>query len=438
MNILHYINLSIAAVFLLCYFYQFIYIPITIFNKDKKVYPKGPKHNFAVFICARNEAAVIGDLIKSIKNQTYPQELITVFVMADNCTDNTAEISEQCGAKVYIRNDTTLIGKGYALNKLIENVKRDYGDVFDAYFVFDADNVLEPDYIDHMNDTFSCGYEIVTSYRNSKNYGDNWISAGYALWFLRESRYLNHARSIIGSSCAVSGTGFMFSRKILNKNGGWPYHLLTEDIEFSIAQVIDGETIGFAPDAVLYDEQPVSFKQSWRQRMRWSKGYYQVFGKYGKNLLKGAFKGRFSCYDMSMSIMPAIILTVIGIIANISLGTIALFNHYKFIDVLKLTFGGFSWAYFTVFIVGLITVITENKNIHVPWWKKILYTFTFPFFMFTYIPISCVAAFKKVTWKPIEHHASKSNLTASDKKDEKKADGKSEISSNLANDNELS
>ena len=179
----------------------------------------------------------------------------------------------------------------------MSSIESDFGDVFDGYLIIDADNVLDPHFIDEMNNTFSDGFDIVTSYRNSKNYGDNWISAGYALWYLRESRYLSHARSILGSSCAVSGTGFLFSRRIKNKIGGWPYHQLTEDIEFSVDQIIDGETIGFAPDAELYDEQPVSFRQSWHQRLRWSRGYYQAFGKYGKGLLKGVFRGNFSCYD---------------------------------------------------------------------------------------------------------------------------------------------
>ena len=95
---------------------------------------------------------------------------------------------------------------------------------------------------------------MITSYRSSKNYGGNWISAGYALWFLRESRYLNHARNIIHFSCAVSGTGFFFSRKIADEINGWPYHLLTEDIEFSVDQITKGIKIAFCEKAVLYDE----------------------------------------------------------------------------------------------------------------------------------------------------------------------------------------
>lgn len=153
------------------------------------------------------------------------------------------------------------------------------------------------------------------AYRNSKNYGDNWISAGYALWFIRESRYLNNSRMLLGTSCAVSGTGFLFSRQVMESTNGWKFHLLTEDIEFSVHHILQGRKIGFCADAVLYDEQPVTFRQSWRQRLRWARGFLQVFRKYGFGLVKGIGKGHFSCYDMSMTVMPAYILTVGLIIA---------------------------------------------------------------------------------------------------------------------------
>ena len=92
---------------------------------------------------------------------------------------------------------------------------------FEGYFVFDADNVLEESYIEEMDRTFSDGYEVVTSYRNSKNYGDNWISAGYALWFLRESQFLNRCRMRLGTSAAVSGTGFLSPAGHRPSRGGW-------------------------------------------------------------------------------------------------------------------------------------------------------------------------------------------------------------------------
>ncbi|MEG1782499.1 MAG: glycosyltransferase family 2 protein, partial [Oscillospiraceae bacterium] len=176
---------------------------------------------------------------ESIKSQHYPEKLITIFVVADGCTDNTALIAQRAGAKVYTRSNPSLVGKGYALNFLLNNIKEDYpSDSFEGYFVFDADNVLSENFVLEMNRTFSDGYEIVTGYRNSKNYGENWVSAGYALWFLRESKFLNNSRFLMNTSCAVSGTGFMFSDRILKEMGGWDFFLLTEDIEFSIYNVL--------------------------------------------------------------------------------------------------------------------------------------------------------------------------------------------------------
>ena len=115
-------------------------------------------------------------------------------------------------------------------------------------------------------------YTALTSYRNSQNFCANWISAGYALWFLRESRFLNRPRTQLGVNCAVSGTGFLVSAQAVREDAGWPYHLLTEDIEFSIACATRGRRIGYCGKAVIYDEQPEKFKQSWDQRLRWSKG----------------------------------------------------------------------------------------------------------------------------------------------------------------------
>ena len=205
---------------------------------------------------------MIGDLLDSIRMQDYPAEKVHPFVIADNCSDNTADVALKHGAQVYTRHNTRKIGKGYALEKLLERIHQDHPEGYDAYLVFDADNLLKEDYLKRMNESLNEGNDIVTSYRNSKNYASNWISAGYALWFLRESRFLNHPRNLLHSSCSVSGTGFCFTREVCEELGGWPFHLLTEDIEFSVHEIIKGRKIAFCKDAELYDEQPVTFAQS--------------------------------------------------------------------------------------------------------------------------------------------------------------------------------
>lgn len=401
MTTLQIINLAIMLAFFLCYSYQFFYIPVAWFKKDAPHREPSP-HRIAVLIAARNEQSVIGNLIDSVKAQDYPTELVDVFVVADNCTDLTGSVAGAHGANVYFRNDQTQVGKGYALQYLLHCIEEDFAP-YDGYLVLDADNVLSPNYITEINKTFSDGYQIVTSYRNSKNYGDNWISAGYALWFLRESRYLNGARCRLGSSCAVSGTGFLFSRRILEKCGGWNFFLLTEDIEFTIDNVVRGEKVGYAAGAVLYDEQPTSFAQSWRQRMRWSKGYLQVFRKYASELFSGIARGSFSCYDMTMNIMPAAVLTGVSVVVNIgaaianatSGGSMAVLA----VSVLQTLMS----LYLTLFVLGAITTVTEWKNIRCAAWKKVLYAFTFPLFMLTYVPICIASLFTKVEWKPICH-----------------------------------
>ena len=174
MTTLQIINLAIMLAFFLCYSYQFFYIPVAWFKKDAPHREPSP-HRIAVLIAARNEQSVIGNLIDSVKAQDYPTELVDVFVVADNCTDLTGSVAGAHGANVYFRNDQTQVGKGYALQYLLHCIEEDFAP-YDGYLVLDADNVLSPNYITEINKTFSDGYQIVTSYRNSKNYGDNWIS----------------------------------------------------------------------------------------------------------------------------------------------------------------------------------------------------------------------------------------------------------------------
>lgn len=399
------INLVIAIIFCICYSYQFLYVIVSLMKKDKP-HQETKAHRFAVLIAARNEETVINHLIDSINTQTYDQGEVTVFVVADNCTDQTAACARKMGAIVYERFDQTKIGKGHAMEFLLNQMEKDYAP-FDGYFVFDADNVLDQNYILEMNKTFSDGYDIITSYRNSKNYGDNWISSGYAIWFLWESEFLNRGRMLLGTSCAVSGTGFFFSRRIIEKYGGWKFFLLTEDIQFTVDNVLSGEKIGYCRQAMLYDEQPVKFQQSFRQRMRWAKGFFQVFHRYGLDLFKGSLQRNTSCYDMLMVIIPAIILTLFTLIFN---GSMILFGDYTTYqdDLIMMMMGRMILnMYLMLVFIATVTTATQWKNIHTTSFKKLAYIFTFPFFMFTYIPITIVAFFKKVEWQPIEHSRAK-------------------------------
>ncbi len=402
-------NLVIGILFTVCYSYQIFYLIVGTFVKPRRYPVCEQKNRYAIMIAARNEEKVIGQLCDSIREQDYPKDLVDIYVIADNCTDFTAEVARAHGAFVYERQNKEKVGKGYALEMLFENVQAKVGkDYYDGFFIFDADNLLDEHYISAMDRCANAGNKIITSYRNSKNYGDNWISSGYALWFIREARHLNNARSILHTSSAVSGTGFYIAKEIINRQGGWKHFLLTEDIEFTVDNVVQGEKVAFCYDAMFYDEQPVKFSQSWRQRKRWAKGMLQIVHNYSGKLFKGFFsKNCFSCYDMAMTTAPAFFLTVTSLFVNIVAQITALFMGDVEIEVALLSaLNLFVSAFGFMFIVGIVTGICEWKKIHAPAWRKILSFFTFPLFMFTYLPISVSALFSKVEWKPIEHNVS--------------------------------
>ena len=414
METLNVISRLISLLFVLCYGYQFAYLVIAlIFRRRKDRREKAislKKNRYAVLVCARNEEEVIGDLVRSIGDQTYPSELTDVYVMADNCTDGTAATAEGAGATVFERHDRCKVGKGYALDALLGKIRETEPAGYDGYFVFDADNVLAEDYIEQMDRTFSQGYDIVTGYRNSKNYGSNWISAGYGLWFIRESVFLNFPRYLAGSSCTVSGTGFMFSRQVAEEMDGWPYHTLTEDLEFSSDQITRGKKIAFCRDAELFDEQPVDLKQSWNQRMRWCRGFLQVFRLYGGRLLEGIADGSFSCFDCAMSIMPAFVLSVFSGCIDLAAGITGMLAGEDIAVLLTSVASKLTGSYLLMILIGALTLASEWDRIKTGAYRKILYLFAFPLFMLTYVPIAAASLFVKVEWTPIRHSFSVKRL----------------------------
>lgn len=390
----------ISIIFVMLFSYQIFYYIVSLFVRKKEGQYEFRYHDYAVLICARNEEAVIADLLQSLNNQIYPAEHYEIFVMADNCSDSTAEIARENGATVYVRHNDKQVGKGYALEELLKNIERDYGDVIDGYMVFDADNIVKEDYIEQMNISYCQGNRIIAGYINSKNYDSNWISAGYSLFLLKKNRYLNNARYLLGLSCAINGTGFLFDKKL---TGNWRYHTLTEDIELSVDQACRHNRIAYCDKAVLYDEQPVSFRQSFYQRLRWAKGYLQVIRKYTSSLLKGIMDGDFSCYDMLNTILSAYGFSMISILISIIEFAILVYLGINVIPYVRTILASLAKAYMIMYAAGLLTTVTEWNNIKASRFHKILYTFTFPLFLATYVPIAFYALFARVTWVPIRH-----------------------------------
>lgn len=437
------------------YFQLPIYIATGLF-KTRKFEKAAKNHKYAILVAARNEEAVIGNLLKSIYSQTYPKELVTVFVVADNCTDKTAEVVRNSGAICYERFDDEHRTKGYALQFLVKQIERDYGTQnFEGYFIFDADNILKEDYIERMNESFDAGEKIVTSYRHTKNFNDNWISAAYGIHWLRTVRTEHRARSVFRLACRVQGTGFLFASEIIKD--GWNYVRLTEDRSFCADAVANGYRISFNYDAVFYDEQPTDLKIAMRQRIRWAKGNLQSFtessGKLflhifhinkdkksrDKSFFKRFFQNlhyRFMSFDMLTVTFPYPLITFIKRIVVDFLG-LALFYIFDaeaqtgvmsyivekiwnifgdgavinktqtgiILLVLAIIFELASNWIFNSFYAAFI-LITERKCLpRIKWYKGVIYCLGFPFFDFVGEIAMFIALVTKVEWKPIPHNS---------------------------------
>ena len=402
-------NIVIWLFFTLAYFYQVVYIVRVLMRGTVRLPKANKQHRYAFFIAAHNEELVIGNLVRSILSQDYPRELMDVFVVCDACTDDTHARAAEAGAIVWDRNDLARKGKSWAMDYGFDRILNEYGDKYEAFIVMDADNLVSPDYLSIMNQAFDAGYLVCTSYRNSKNFDSSWISSAYALWFMREAKFLNNARMMVGTSCAISGSGWLVSERIVKGMHGWDFHTLTEDIQFSPFCCANNVQIGYAP-AEFFDEQPVTFKASWTQRMRWTKGFYQVFFSYARDLCKGISRGRFASYDMLMTVAPGMILTLLSFFVNATYLFVGGLSHGFVATQLELTMcvGSlvmtFLSMYLVFFVLAIITTVTERKHIHTKKkWRVVANLFTFPIFMMTYIPITVAALFKRVEWVPTKH-----------------------------------
>ncbi len=339
---------------------------------------------------------------------------IGVFVVADNCEDDTAAIARRHGAVCYERKDPVHVTKGYALQYLFECIERDYGrESFEGYFVFDADNLLKSDYISRMNDAFDSGERVIVSYRNTKNIRDSWLAAGYALHWVRTCRLEHCARSLLHISARIQGTGFLFGSEFVKD--GWSYTSLTEDRAFSSVVLTQGATVAYQHEAQFYDEQPTSLRVAMRQRLRWAKGHLQAFFETGGALFLGIFRQKgfarkVSSYDMLLFNFPTSVITVplkiveavLVVLMCVTGGRLDTEWHLLTLRVLEILL----FEHLSCILMGFLLFFTERRRMRrLRWYQYILYSLLFPVFSIIGDIVTLGAVFLKVTWKPIPHNA---------------------------------
>lgn len=409
--------ISIWCVFFLLLFHYGVFSVIGIFKK--KTFPPADRRlSYGIIIAARNEEAVIGPLLDSIWANRYPQEKLHVFVVAHNCTDRTARIARDRGAVVYEYNNPAERTAGYAYRYLFDKINAEWGDAgIEGFFVINADNVLAPDYISRMNDAFVAtgGQCVITSYRNSRNFGSNYMSCLYGMYFISACRFEARGRTVCGCSTRVSGTGYMFPPRLVEK--GWEYVTLTEDWEFTADQLARGNRVLYCDEAEFFDEQPLTVKVMLRQRLRWARGHMIVFFTRFRALMKSLFsrengldgRERFSVFDISASILPLGVISVTLLLAQ--LGCIALCPLFGY-DAARVwrVYGTISLVLFAVsylltVLSALLLLVLERRRIPgVGPVKLAAAVLLWPFFLLLNVFLDVAALFlRDLEWKVIPH-----------------------------------
>lgn len=393
----------ILFTFTLLYSLYFLITGMFAFIKNKhKIGHYDSKNKFAVLVAARNEEVVIKSLVESLKAQNYPKDLYDIIVLVNNSSDKTDVVAKKAGAIVIDVNKegVTVKNKGdvlkYAFNRYKDS---DY----DAYVIFDADNIVHPNFLTRMNDTIESGYEVAEGFRDSKNLDDNWLSGSYSLFYYIQNFFFNKSRMNVGLSSSINGTGFMVKRETINRNGFNPV-TLTEDIEFTAMCALNHTKIAFVEDAFTYDEQPVVFKDSWKQRKRWSMGCLQCCKHYDLKLIKKFFKtGNISCLDMCL-VFLAPIFQILALVQVIVLNVFQI-SGLQLYDIFSYLFASGILFFFILYSSGILTSLFVLLYNHKKARKVISAILMFAFFILTWIPINIICLVKKnIKWEPIKHN----------------------------------
>lgn len=353
---------------------------------------------FSILIPARYESKVIENLLISLNKQTVKVNPKDVFVIIESLEDKTYEIVKKYHMNIILRKKLDLKRKGYALEEAF-NYLKEKNKIYDLYFIFDADNILDKNFIKEMLITYKSGYDIACGYRVIKNKKLNIYSISSILTFSLLNNISNQNKIKKNLNVILSGTGFYFSKEVI-KNG-YNFHSLTEDYELSLYSILNNYSSTYNNKAIYYDEQPEDYKTTVNQRIRWIKGYLESRKKYMKSFKNNLFVKHFN--------KASIIYEYIGmkpyIFMLFSILYFVIYNiiKFKFFYILFVIM----FIYFILMIITIVLLKKEKFNLKLNFKEKILVIFYNPFFILSYIPCFIKAiCTKNVEWKRIDHNNS--------------------------------
>lgn len=390
-NVVFGFSVVIQAVMYALIAYHFVVSLFAWFPRKEREAVVNKKHKFALFVAAHNEQQVIKNMVESLKAINYDDDCYDIYVIADNCTDNTAKIAADAGANVLERFNETERGKGYAMDWAFRNVF-DSGKEYDAFCVFDADNIVHEEFLNEINKRLCQGYQAVQGYVETKNPYDTWITASYAMTFSCINKLYQTARYNIGFPNQLNGTGFAVKTDIL-KEYTWGAKCLAEDMEYTMELMTHGIRVGWNEKAIVYDEKPLTLSQSWKQRTRWMQGHADVASRYVPKLIKQLFKEKnIHCFDCMVYLVQPLIMVVMGV--SMVMGVVQSFcpnvdlwfMPYKVMPELVWNVFFFAQMCFTPLVLWL------EKKLNA---KAVTYYIPYLLFAYTWIPIAFIGIAKK-------------------------------------------
>lgn len=375
----------------------FLLLIIKIKNKNRKKInlTKNESAKYAIIIPARNESKVIDGLLNSIKDNNV--SFNDVYIVIEDENDETVNIADKYGANIFVRKDLEeRRRKGFALDDIFKYLIKEHS--YDLYFIFDADNILDKNYINEMIKTYKNGYKIATGYRNIKN-SKNVITSCSGLTFSMINTLINKQINKMYGTIIISGTGYYITNDLIEAWQGFPFNTLTEDYELSLYASANNISTYYNELAEFSDEQPLDMKTSIKQRTRWVSGFFEARKKRLKDVTNdlGKLLGVTPIILILISVLFSLIFSIIKVIKDLISGNMNYIIYLKcFLIIIVL-------VYISLFIFTLIILMKEKKRLNISTTLKIKTLLFNPIFLLTYIICLFKAITTNVTWETIDH-----------------------------------
>jgi 1,2-diacylglycerol 3-beta-glucosyltransferase len=416
--IIYWCDIAILIAYGILFLFLFYYILFIFlaFKKPRKFKKGETMYKYLVIIPARNESKVIKNILKSLKVQTYDKKNFDVYVITESKDDPTNSIAKKMGYNYYVRQDLVHKNtKGFAIKEFIAYLKKNKLDEkYDSYIIFDADNLMDKNYIESLNNMKNAGYQVGFGYRNFTNANKNWVTGCSAILFTLLNQVFSKGRSILFKKVMISGTGYFIDKKIIDDIGEWIFTGMTEDVQ--VSTYCEYHNIAMAYDETIqyYDEEPISMTVMHKQHVRWIWGFLanrKEFRKKEPNYhANKEYVAGLARFEFNLALYPIVIYIVFIFLAYLT--EIALFLSSFYFNpsisgwLFLHTLIPFSSLYFLFFLLAIFIIAIDQKHLKFSFGLILASIFSFTFYFLDFIICFFEGLFnkkKRSTWVPIEH-----------------------------------